>query len=142
MEIEAKFTVPDRQVYAQLARLRKLAGYGLTKTDVVVATDQFFDTADRRLLAGGYACRLRSQGETLLVTLKGLGGAEGAIHRRDERETQIPAWNADPAAWPVSEARTLALESVQRRVPAAALHPDPTPPPRRCDAGQAPRSRS
>ena len=30
MEIEAKFAVPDRQVYAQLGRLRSLAGYSLT----------------------------------------------------------------------------------------------------------------
>ncbi len=110
MEIEAKFTVPDRQVYTQLARLRKLAGYGLVKAGVVVATDQYFDTADRRVLAGGYACRLRRQGEMLIATLKGVGGAEGAVHRRDEREAQLPAWSAAPAAWPESDARSLALE--------------------------------
>ena len=53
MEIEAKFVVPDRQVYAQLGRLRSLAGYGLTPAGVVAVSDRYFDTLDRRFLAAG-----------------------------------------------------------------------------------------
>ena len=110
MEIEAKFVVPDRQVYAQLGRLRSLAGYGLTPAGVAPVSDRYFDTLDRRFLAAGYACRLRQEGDALLLTLKGLGGVEGAVHRRDEREVALPAWNPDPMVWPESAARTLALE--------------------------------
>ena len=110
MEIEAKFVVPDRQVDAQLGRLRSLAGYGLTPAGVAPVSDRYFDTLDRRFLAAGYACRLRQEGDALLLTLKGLGGVEGAVHRRDEREVSLPAWNPDPMAWPESAARTLALE--------------------------------
>ena len=110
MEIEAKFVVPDRQVYAQLGRLRSLTGYGLTPAGVAPVSDRYFDTLDRRFLAAGYACRLRRDGEALLLTLKGLGGVEGAIHRRDEREIPLPAWDPDPTAWPESAARSLALD--------------------------------
>ncbi len=110
MEIEAKFVVPDRQVYVQLGRLRSLAGYGLTSAGVAVVSDRYFDTLDRRFQAAGYACRLRQEGDALLLTLKGLGGVEGAVHRRDEREVSLPAWNPDPMVWPESAARTLALE--------------------------------
>ncbi len=110
MEIEAKFVVPDRQVYTQLGRLRSLAGYGLTPAGVAAVSDRYFDTLDRRFLAAGYTCRLRQEGDGLLVTLKGLGGVEGAVHRRDEREIGLSAWNSDPMGWPESAARTLALE--------------------------------
>ena len=110
MEIEAKFVVPDRQVYAQLGRLRSLMGYGLTPAGVAAVGDQYFDTTDRRFLAAGYACRLRQDGDSLLLTLKGLGGVEGAVHRRDEWEIVLPVWNPDPDAWPESAARSLALE--------------------------------
>ena len=110
MEIEAKFVVPDRQVYAQLGRLRSLAGYGLTPAGVVAVSDRYFDTLDRRFLAAGYACRLRQEGDALLLTLKGLGGVEGAVHRRDEREVSLPVSSPDPMVWPESAARTLALE--------------------------------
>jgi CHAD domain-containing protein len=60
----------------------------------------------------------------LLLTLKGLGGVEGAVHRRDEREVHLPAWNPDPAAWPESPARALALELTRgaRLRPLFALH--------------------
>ncbi len=110
MEIEAKFVVPDRQVYAQLGHLHSLAGYRLTPAGVAPVSDRYFDTLDRRILAAGYACRLRQEAETLLLTLKGLGGVEGAVHRREEHEIALPAWNADPMVWPESTARTLALE--------------------------------
>ena len=110
MEIEAKFVVPDRQVVAQLGRLRSLAGYGLTPAGIAPVSDRYFDTLDRRFFAAGYACRLRQEGDALLLTLKGLGGVEGAVHRRDEREVTLLAWNPDPMTWPESAARTLAVD--------------------------------
>ena len=53
MEIEAKFAVPNRAVYRELAHLRMLAGYTLVPVGVVQVTDRYFDTADGRLLTGG-----------------------------------------------------------------------------------------
>ncbi len=110
MEIEAKFVVPNRQTYRSLLRLRDLAGYTLIPTAAVNMVDRYFDTADGRLLAAGYACRLRTEGASVLATLKGLGGALGAIHHRDEQEIQLPKWTPDAAAWPGSPARDLALK--------------------------------
>jgi CHAD domain-containing protein len=110
MEIEAKLAIPNRRAYRALVHLRSLAGYELAPAGSLRAHDAYFDTAGGRLLAGGYACRLRSVDGGLLLTLKGLGGAEGAIHRRPEHEVRLPAWNPDPAAWPEGTARTTALE--------------------------------
>lgn len=110
MEIEAKFTVPNRQAYRTLLRLRTLAGFTLRPAGRAQVTDRYFDTSDGRLLAGGYACRLRAEGDTVVATLKGLGDATGAVHRRDEQETRLSAWDPDPRTWPPGPARTLALE--------------------------------
>ncbi len=119
MEIEAKFAVPNRQAYRALLRLRELAGYALIPTAAAQVTDRYFDTADGRLLAAGYACRLRAEGTSVLATLKGLGGALGALHHREEQEVQLDAWTPDVAAWPASPARDLALTLSQ----GATLHP-------------------
>lgn len=109
MEIEAKFAVPNRGTYRALLRLRELAGYALIPTASAQVTDRYFDTADGRLLAAGYACRLRAEGGSALATLKGLGGAQGALHRREEQEVQLDVWTPDVTAWPPSPARDLAL---------------------------------
>ena len=69
MEIEAKFSIPNRQVYRELARLSNLAGYTIQSTGTVKVTDQYFDTADGRVLAAGYACRLRSQEDAVIASL-------------------------------------------------------------------------
>ncbi len=108
MEIEAKFALPNRQTYRDLLRLRALAGFTLIPTAAVHITDRYFDTADSRLLAAGYTCRLRTEGALVLATLKGLGGARGAVHHRDEQEVQLVAWTPEVAVWPASSARDLA----------------------------------
>jgi len=110
MEIEAKFTVPNRRLYSRLARLSSLAGYGLVSIGSAQVSDDYFDTSDRRLLAAGYACRLRREGDMFVATLKGLGGVEGAVHRRAEHEVRLATWTSDVVAWPESAARALALE--------------------------------
>jgi len=109
MEIEAKFAIPNRQVYRDFLRVRQLAGFTLVPTGAVNVTDQYVDTADARLLQAGYACRLRTAGTDIVVSLKGLGGAEGAIHHRDEQEVRLPGLTLDIHAWPASPARNLAL---------------------------------
>ena len=110
MEVEAKFAIPNRQVYIQLTRVRELAGFSLVPAGHALVADSYLDTAGGRLQAAGYACRLRADAGAIVATLKGLGGAEGAIHRRREEEVRLAAWDSDPASWPESAARTLALE--------------------------------
>lgn len=110
MEIEAKFAVPDRPTWRRLAQLRALAGFRLIARGAGQVADRYFDTRDGRLRRSGFACRLRTEGDLIVATLKGLGGAEGAVHRRTEEEVRLPAWDPDPATWPAGPARDLALE--------------------------------
>jgi CHAD domain-containing protein len=110
MEIEAKLAIPNRRAYRALLHLRSLAGYELREAGSMRVHDQYVDTADGRLLAAGYACRLRSAEDGLLLTVKGLGGAEGAVHRRAHHEMRLPAWSSKPADWPDGDARDTVLE--------------------------------
>lgn len=110
MEIEAKFAIPNRATYRQVAHLRELAGFTLRPVGVVQVADRYFDTAEGRLLSARYTCRLRAGDGDVIATLKGLGRADGAVHRRVEEEVRLPEWTPDPHAWPASAARTLALD--------------------------------
>ena len=104
MEIEAKFSVPDVETFHRLRATQQLAGYPLSAGQAKQVQDTYLDTQDRSILAAGYACRWREGREGTLITLKGLGGAEGAIHRREELEIQIPAYQP-PEEWPAGPAR-------------------------------------
>jgi CHAD domain-containing protein len=110
VEIEAKLAIPNRRTYRALLHVSSLASYALVPAGTERVHDAYFDTSGGGLLAGGFACRLRSTDGSLLLTLKGLGGAEGAVHRRAEHQMQLPAWDPDPAAWPEGPARDVALE--------------------------------
>ncbi|MFZ5917939.1 MAG: CHAD domain-containing protein [Chloroflexota bacterium] len=102
MEIEAKFSLPDLETFRRLLTIEYLAGFTLSTGRIKKVCDTYLDTADRLVLAAGYACRLRDQDEGLLLTLKGLGHAEGAVHRREELEAALPPGTSpfSPADWP------------------------------------------
>ena len=53
MEIEAKFSLPDADTLAALARAESLAGFSLGPADVVKVRDEYVDTAAGHLRAGG-----------------------------------------------------------------------------------------
>jgi CHAD domain-containing protein len=108
MEIEAKFVIPDETIYRRLLDANELAGLSLEHGPTVDVHDQYVDTEDGKLLAAGYACRLRAEGGGFLLTLKSTGQARDAIHRRDEREAILPAFDLDPERWPEGPARELA----------------------------------
>ncbi len=108
MEIEAKFGVPDEETFQRLLAATQLAGCKLGAGSVAQIHDRYFDTRDRSILAGGFACRLRHWDDRYLATLKGLGEASGAIHRRQEYEVEL-ARPLSPQDWPLSDARDLAL---------------------------------
>jgi CHAD domain-containing protein len=111
METEAKFALPDREAFERLQAVEHLAGYVLSAHQVTRVRDTYLDTADRAVLAAGYACRVRRQEDGLLVTLKGLGGAEGPIHRREEWEVALEE-EQPPSQWPEGPVRELVLEVV------------------------------
>ena len=108
LEIEAKYSIPDEQTFRRLQETPTLAGFDLGPATTLDLHDTYLDTPDRAILAGGYACRLRQEGSRHLATLKGLGGATGSVHRRDEFETELPG-PLLPHDWPPGAARDLAL---------------------------------
>ena len=133
MEIEAKFSAPDATTLERLDRLGELAGYQVTGREVAEMSDVYLDSDDRALQAAGLVCRRRDRGDRVVITVKGRGGAlgggeaeggaesaaraGGAIHRRAEWETDLPAGaSADlPASWPAGEAREQVLSAAGER---------------------------
>ncbi len=109
MEIEAKFAVPDVATFQRLQAVNHVAGFSLSAHQVQQVHDIYLDTDERRILASGYACRCRETELETLITLKGLGRAEGAIHRRKELEISLSSYEP-PQDWPESPVRDLVLE--------------------------------
>lgn len=104
MEIEAKYVIPDEETFQRLLEADTLAGFLLGSVSTSILHDLYLETKDGALRAGGYACRLRQTGNRTLATLKGLGGASGALHRRVELEVELPK-PLPPEEWPSSAAR-------------------------------------
>ncbi len=109
--IEAKFTVPDPVVYWSLQTTDHLAGYSLSTTQVKPVWDTYLDTKSQRILAAGYSCRRRVTREGIVITLKSLGGAEGAVHHRRKYELSM-ATSRPPVDWPDSPVRDLVLQLI------------------------------
>jgi CHAD domain-containing protein len=114
LEIEAKFAVPDAETATRLETADQLGGYGLSVARARVVTDTYLDTRDRTLLAAGYALRKRRQPERIVITLKGLGGVDHAVHRREEYETELPS-DTPPPDWPSCELRERLLALIGQR---------------------------
>ena len=91
MEVEAKFSIPERDTLLRLQRIVRLGPYTPGEGATQGVLDRYYDTAERTLYRNGYACRFRYREETCVVTLKGLGHAESAIHERFESEQVLPA---------------------------------------------------
>lgn len=102
MEIEAKFTISDPTTLHQLHKLDHLGNYIISPGIVKQVKDSYLDTPARDLLAAGYALRRRESGGQSVMALKGLGGVDGVVHRREELEVALP---------PTPEARQIWLGS-------------------------------
>jgi len=107
MEIEAKFVLPDLETWRRLQAAESLAGFALSASRVKRVRDTYLDTAGRRVLAAGYACRWREQSDGILITLKSLNDSQGTIHRREELEVMLPSEQSQipVGEWPASLAR-------------------------------------
>ena len=88
MEIESKYAASEDQIN-NLLEVDALGEYSLKDAGEHDLTDHYMDTADGDILKGGYACRIREKSGQWILTLKGLGGANGAIHQREEYEMAV-----------------------------------------------------
>ena len=111
MEVTAKFQIPEKEVLHRLAEATELAGFPISAGRVQNISDTYLDTSRWRVLAAGYACRLRIGDDRVLITLKQLRTADGVVHRREEFEVELSEY-APPADWPVSPARSKVLEII------------------------------
>jgi CHAD domain-containing protein len=109
MEVEAKFSLPDPESLHRFQAVTQLAGFPLGKGRMVEIHDTYVDTLDRKILAAGFACRFRQEAEGVRITLKGIGGASGAIHKRQEMELLLQAIQS-VEEWPTGPLRVQVLQ--------------------------------
>lgn len=109
MEVEAKYRVADRRVFADLLRMHTLDDLTLTPHRFPEhQRNTYFDTADGRLAAQRTSLRIREASARRVATLKRSRGGYGAVHIRDEWEAEVGG-EAHPSAWPSGPAREQAL---------------------------------
>jgi CHAD domain-containing protein len=112
MEIEAKFTVTS-EAFDHLLEADQIADYTMAGRTTQRVRDTYVDTPQQQVLAAGYACRRRKVEDQhgVLITLKGLGTADGAVHRREEFELTVEE-EQPPTGWPPSVARDRVLRLI------------------------------
>jgi inorganic triphosphatase YgiF len=110
LETEAKLIVRDRTGFDALRRLSALGPFRIRWTVTEEVRDAYLDTADRRFMLAGYACRLRQSGCEYFITLKSLSAPVDGIAVREEIETRVDgqAQAMRPQMWPEGPARALA----------------------------------
>jgi uncharacterized protein YjbK len=91
VEVELKLALSSRD---ELLAFRNLVGGKAAPP--VVQENHFFDSADRVLDRAKHACRLRREGEKLIVTVKGPGkrSQAGLLIERAEEEIEVSAAQA------------------------------------------------
>jgi inorganic triphosphatase YgiF len=113
IEVESKFQAVDQLTLQRLSMIDHLGPGQLGEASVVRELDRYLDTADRRLAAGGWACRLRTRADRTILSLKGTTtvtpGDRSGLHRRPEIEGSATA-EIVPNAWPPSQARDRLLK--------------------------------
>jgi inorganic triphosphatase YgiF len=106
VEAELKFWAADDGPLRALETVAALGPALLGPARAVDEVDQYLDTADLRLAAVRWACRLRNREGRALVSLKGPAQHElgDPLHRRQEVEGPVGP-GLVPEAWPPSPAR-------------------------------------
>ena len=107
-EVEARFRASDPGPLMALATVPRLGNAELGPATTSTEVDAYLDSADGALAGARWACRLRTRGDRVTLSLKGPPDPEvgGWLHRRPESEGPATA-ERDPAAWPPSPARGL-----------------------------------
>jgi inorganic triphosphatase YgiF len=111
IEVELKLRAETDEPMRALMQAARLGPADLGPATEVVELDRYLDTADGRLAAAGWACRLRTRHGSTRVSLKGppQHAAGAALHRRPEIEGPADV-SQDPEQWPSSRARERLLE--------------------------------
>ena len=106
VEAELKYTALDERPLHELEHAELLGPAHLGVPRTVSELDRYLDTADLRVAALRWACRLRSRQGRTVVSLKGPAehSSGDLVHRRPELEGPADL-SLDPAGWPPSEAR-------------------------------------
>ena len=106
VEAELKYTASDERPLLELEGAPALGPAHLGAPRMTRERDRYLDTADLRLSAMRWACRLRERNGRTIVSLKGPAQHEAGdlLHRRDELEGPAGA-DLDPLMWPPSPAR-------------------------------------
>lgn len=116
LEAELKFTARDERPLEVLEGSASLGPAALGPGGTVRELDLYLDTADLRLEAARWACRLRSRGGSTILSLKGpaehLPGE--LLHKRPEVEGPAGP-GLDPHDWEPSAARELLLSMTGSR---------------------------
>jgi inorganic triphosphatase YgiF len=106
VEAELKYTALDERPLRELEGAELLGPARLGAARTVAERDRYLDTADLRLAAARWACRLRTRDGRTIVSLKGPAehGPGDLLHLRPEIEG--PAYSGlEAPAWPPSPAR-------------------------------------
>lgn len=105
-EVEARFRASGPGPLESLAAVPRLGPAELGPANASAEVDVYLDSVDGALAAARWACRLRTRGERVIVSLKGPPdpAAGGWLHRRPEAEGPATE-ERNPAAWPPSPAR-------------------------------------
>ena len=106
VEAELKYTASDERPLLELEGAPTLGPARLGAPRATHELDRYLDTADLRLSAMHWACRLRQREGRTILSLKGppQHGAADILHRREELEGPGGA-GLDPLTWPESPAR-------------------------------------
>jgi inorganic triphosphatase YgiF len=106
LEVELKLRAEDEAPLWRLVAIERLGPCALGPPREIPELDRYLDTADRRLAAAGWACRLRTRDGSVRVSLKGPAehAAGDFVHRRPEIEGPA-ADDPDASRWPPSAAR-------------------------------------
>ncbi|HEY7527230.1 MAG TPA: CYTH domain-containing protein [Candidatus Limnocylindria bacterium] len=106
LEVELKLRAEDEAPLWRLAAIERLARCVLGPPREFSELDRYLDTADRRLGAARWACRLRTRDGSVRVSLKGPAEHQAGddVHRRPELEGPA-AGDLDVSRWPPSAAR-------------------------------------
>lgn len=107
-EVEARFRASGPDPLTFLATVPRLGPAELGTAEASSEVDVYLDTVDGALAAARWACRLRTRGERVTLSLKGPPdpAAGGWLHRRPEAEGPATE-DRVPGAWPPSAARDL-----------------------------------
>src|SRR5689334_9282044 len=98
MEIEAKYRVVAPLEPSTVDGL-DLAPYALRPDAEHTLEDVLLDSPARAITSAGNSLRVRRDGARTLLTFKGAGRVDGAVHAREELESGLSADWQDRSGW-------------------------------------------